>query len=383
MISFSTFLNTIILLGTLQGFIICCLLFYSKKNRLGNRLLAKLIFLMSLASLNLYLNEVGFFNLNGLTSTLNALLPMVVVMPMGPLIYFYIQSSLDPEFKITKNHRLHFLPIIIDLVPSFTVIIFFAGVYQKVIRPYAKPWGIFIDHYNTYADVPRWMSITFYLWLSVRYLLTLKNKNHPGNGQMAVFKWMQQFVYIFLVFQFIWLLYLVPYVIPQYTDFMLDTFKWYPVYIPLAILIYWLGIKGYLISYQQGITKKNSSIPSSLSGTSIDETVSLLKKSMEDDKIYLDPNLNLNLLAIHIGIGQKTISAVLNQHLQKSFNEFINQYRVDAVKTKLQQPETVNLTIAGIASTCGFNSQATFQRTFKELTGMSPSEYRKLAPEIR
>src|SRR5690349_7277462 len=86
MVSFSTFLNTIILLGTLQGFIICCLLFYSKKNRPGNRLLAKLIFLMSLASLNLYLNEVGFFNLNGLTSTLNALLPMVVVMPMGPLV---------------------------------------------------------------------------------------------------------------------------------------------------------------------------------------------------------------------------------------------------------------------------------------------------------
>jgi AraC-like DNA-binding protein len=383
MVSFSVFLNTIILLGTLQGFIICCLLFYSKKNRLANRLLAKLIFLMSLASLNLYLNEIGFFNLNGLTSTLNALLPMIMVMPMGPLIYFYMLSSLDPEFKITKKHRLHFLPIIVDLVPSITVIIFFAGVYMRAIRPVAAPWGRFIDNYNTYADIPRWMSITFYLWLSVRYLVALKSKNQVGNGQLTIFKWMHQFVYIFLAFQLIWLFYLIPYVIPRYTDFMLDTFKWYPVYIPLAILIYWLGIKGYLISPQQGTTKKNGSIPASLSGTSIDETVSLLKKSMEDDKIYLDPNLNLNLLAQHTGVGQKTISTVLNQHLQKSFNEFINQYRVDAVKIKLQQPETVNLTIAGIASECGFNSQATFQRTFKELTGMSPSEYRKLAPEIR
>lgn len=377
MASLAVFLNTIILLGTLQGFIICCLLFYSKKNRQSNRLLAKLIFLMSLASLNLYLNEVGFFTINGLTSTLNALLPMIMVMPMGPLIYFYILSSLEPEFKLTKKHRLHFLPIIIDLVPSITVIIFVAGVYLGVIRPYAKPWGIFIDNYNTYADIPRWVSITFYLWLAVRHLRTLKTNSH------AVFKWMQQFVYIFLAFQFIWLLYLVPYVIPRYTDFMLDTFKWYPVYIPLAVLIYWLGIKGYLISYQQGITKKNGSIPASLSSAAINETVSLLKKSMEEDKIYLDPNLNLNLLALHTGITQKTISAVLNQHLQKSFNEFVNQYRVDAVKTKLLLPETANLTIAGIASACGFNSQATFQRTFKDLTGMSPSEFRKLAPEIR
>ncbi|HEX6427735.1 MAG TPA: helix-turn-helix domain-containing protein [Niastella sp.] len=339
--------------------------------------MAKLIFLMSLASLNLYLNEVGFFTINGLTSTLNALLPMIMVMPMGPLIYFYILSSLEPEFKLSKKHRLHFLPIIIDLVPSITVIVFVAGVYLGVIRPYAKPWGIFIDNYNTYADIPRWMSITFYLWLAVRHLRTLKTNSH------AVFKWMQQFVYIFLAFQFIWLLYLVPYVIPRYTDFMLDTFKWYPVYIPLAVLIYWLGIKGYLISYQQGITKKNGSIPASLSSAAINETVSLLKKSMEEDKIYLDPNLNLNLLALHTGITQKTISAVLNQHLQKSFNEFVNQYRVDAVKTKLLLPETANLTIAGIASACGFNSQATFQRTFKDLTGMSPSEFRKLAPEIR
>ncbi len=86
---------------------------------------------MSLASLNLYLNEIGVTNLNGLTSTLSALIPMVIVMPMGPLVYFYIRSSLDPEFKMTKKHRRHFLPTIIDLVPSLTGIIFFAGVMQE------------------------------------------------------------------------------------------------------------------------------------------------------------------------------------------------------------------------------------------------------------
>ena len=382
MFSFSGFFNSIILLGTLQGFIVCCLLFYSKKNKLPDRLLAKLIFLMSLASLNLYLNEIGVTNLNGLTSTLSALIPMVIVMPMGPLVYFYIRSSLDPEFKMTKKHRRHFLPIIIDLVPSLTVIIFFAGVYAGVIRPNPKPWGIFIDDYNVYADIPRWVSITFYLWLSARYLSDLKRKNNITNGRIASFKWMQQFIRIFLVFQFIWLLYLVPYVIPRYTDLMLDTFKWYPVYIPLAIMIYWLGIKGYLVSHQQNVpAKKNGTSPSSAAGVNIDEIVLLLRKSMEEDKIYLNPNLNLTMLALHTRIAQKTISAVLNQHLQKSFNEFVNYYRVEAFKAKLQQAETNNLTIAGVAMECGFNSQATFQRTFKDLTGMSPSEFRKQVPE--
>jgi len=102
---------------------------------------------------------------------------------------------------------------------------------------------------------------------------------------------------------------------------------------------------------------------------------------MKEDKIYLNPNLNLATLSEKTGIAPKTISAVLNQHLQKSFNEFVNGYRVNEFKEKIVQPEMNNLTIAGIAFECGFNSQATFQRTFKELTGQSPSDFRKTAAE--
>ena len=384
MLSFTGFLNTIILLGTLQGFIICCLLFYSNSDRMANRLLARLIFLMSLASLNLYLNEIGIANLNGLTSTLDALIPMIVVMPMGPLIYFYTQASLDREFKMTKRQRLHFIPVIIDLVPSLTVIIFFVGVFSGLIRPNAAPWGRFIDDYNVYADIPRWFSVTFYLWMSGRYLASVKRRNNLTNGQRIRFRWMQQFFRVFFIFQVIWLLYLVPYVIPRYTNFMLDTFKWYPVYLPMAIMIYWLGIRGYLVSSRVAATaKKNGAGQSVFTSNVVEETVLLLQKAMENDKVYLDPNLNLSLMARHTGIAPKTISWVLNQRLQKSFNEFVNHYRVEAIKTKLQQETANNLTIAGVAMECGFNSQATFQRTFKDLTGMSPSEFRKIVPETR
>jgi AraC-like DNA-binding protein len=82
-------------------------------------------------------------------------------------------------------------------------------------------------------------------------------------------------------------------------------------------------------------------------------------------------------MSVKTGIPQKTISAVLNRHLQKSFNEFVNEYRVNAFKAKVVQPELSHLTIAGIALECGFSSQATFQRTFKEMTGKSPSAFRK------
>lgn len=76
------------------------------------------------------------------------------------------------------------------------------------------------------------------------------------------------------------------------------------------------------------------------------------------DHIYLNPDLNLHALAQHTGIPQKTISAVLNQYIKKSFNEFVNEYRVEAFKQKLQQPAMNSFTIAGIPSECGFNSKA-------------------------
>ncbi|MEP6747480.1 MAG: helix-turn-helix domain-containing protein [Bacteroidota bacterium] len=305
-------------------------------------------------------------------------------MAFGPLIYFYVQSLMKADFKITKKQRRHFYPVLIDLVPSLTVIFFIVGLITKLIKNNPGPWGSFIDDYNVYADIPRWMSVTIYVWLSAKYLAAYKHKNTGFlNGHAVQFAWLQQFIRVFMVFQAIWLAFLIPYVIPKYTNWMLDTFEWYPIYIPMAILIYWLGIKGYIISQQEIYAgKKINSSNAALSPTQVQQIVEALRKSMEDEHIFLNPALNLSLLAESTGFNQKNISTVLNQHLQKSFNEFVNGYRVDAFKEKIRQPEMNNLTIAGVALECGFNSQATFQRTFKDVTGKSPSEYRKTAAEI-
>jgi AraC-like DNA-binding protein len=71
----------------------------------------------------------------------------------------------------------------------------------------------------------------------------------------------------------------------------------------------------------------------------------------------------------------------LNQHLQKSFNEFVNGYRVEAFKQNIRQSRHDNRTILAMAFDAGFNSQATFQRAFRSNTGMSPREYMTLHTE--
>jgi AraC-like DNA-binding protein len=221
-----------------------------------------------------------------------------------------------------------------------------------------------------YADIPRWLSITLYSWVSYRLV--------QQHRQEKNYRWLKQFTIVFLVFQAVWLIYLIPYVIPRYTNRLLNAVDWYPIYLPLVAIIYWLGIKGYIISYETTLSaKKANGINSTLTDSTVHEIIARLTKSMEEEKLYLDPALNLQTLSQHTGLQQKLVSAVLNQHIHKSFNAFINEYRIEAFKQKIRLADMDNLTMAGIAAECGFNSQATFQRAFKEFTGMSPSEFRK------
>lgn len=365
--TFAEFFHILMLLGFLQGAIMSVLLIFSKKRSRPNRFLGILIFLIALACLNLYLFESSWFNNDPLLNLLGNLVPLVIVMPVGPLLYFYIRSSMEPSFRLTKKQRLHFLPVIIDIIPELSTAIFIGGLLAGWLEPNPAPWGRFIDDYNVYADIPRWGSITLYLWLSARYLAAAGTENN------AYRQWLRQFIRLFLVFQVIWFIYLVPYVIPSLTDKVLNTVDWYPVYIPLVILIYCLGLKGYLMAPEATPAGRKTVAPPPVE--LVAEAVPLLRKAMEQDRLYLEPDLNLALLSRHTGLPQKTISLVLNQHLQKSFNEFVNGYRVEAFKQKIDQPEQDNMTILALAFDAGFNSQATFQRAFRSNTGMSPREY--------
>jgi AraC-like DNA-binding protein len=372
----SAFFNILILLGALQGFIVSGMLFFAKQNKRPNRLLSGLILVIALACFNLYGTYANYWFGLDILRFIFAIVPLIIIMPLGPFIYFYIQFSLDPNFKIAKKQRRHFYLVLLDLIPLFTAIIFFIGIVTKLVKNNPGPWRGFIDGYQVYADIPRWLSVSIYVWFSHKYLLAYKASHPAGlNGQAVNFKWLKQLLTAFIVFQSLWLLYLIPYVIPKYSNRLLGMFDWYPIYIPMVFLIYWLGIKGYIV--QASLKKKPVSSSAAFSEEIIQQTSEALINAMEADKLFLNPELNLSIVSQQITIPQKTISAVLNQHMQKSFNEFINGYRVQAFKEKISRPDMEQLTIAGVAAGCGFNSQATFQRTFKEIEGMSPSAYLK------
>ena len=101
-----------------------------------------------------------------------------------------------------------------------------------------------------------------------------------------------------------------------------------------------------------------------------------LKKAVKDNGYYEDPDLSLVSLAESLGLTTHELSRIINKALKKSFSDFINEFRVAAVVRKMKDPANAGLTLFGIALDAGFNSKASFNRIFKQMTGKSPKEYK-------
>lgn len=98
--------------------------------------------------------------------------------------------------------------------------------------------------------------------------------------------------------------------------------------------------------------------------------------TMKTEKLYLDPDLDLQSLSDRTGINRNDISQILNVHAGKSFSDFLGEFRINEVVRLFEDPGSSRLTILDIAFASGFNSKATFNLVFKKMKGMSPSEYR-------
>ena len=107
------------------------------------------------------------------------------------------------------------------------------------------------------------------------------------------------------------------------------------------------------------------------------EYSSQLMAHISENKPYLNPDLSLRDLAKQIDMHPNHLSWLLNNSIGLNFNEFINQYRIEAFKSKAKAQENKNLTIEGLAYESGFNSKTAFHTFFKRETGMTPRQFLK------
>ncbi|KAA1247304.1 helix-turn-helix domain-containing protein [Aquimarina sp. RZ0] len=97
---------------------------------------------------------------------------------------------------------------------------------------------------------------------------------------------------------------------------------------------------------------------------------------MKEAKIYRDSNVGLDSIAKMLNISSNYLSQLVNKLSNSNFSEYVNGYRIEDAKSKLEDPKFINYTIVDIALESGFNSRSTFYSAFKKHTGISPKEYR-------
>jgi PAS domain S-box-containing protein len=114
---------------------------------------------------------------------------------------------------------------------------------------------------------------------------------------------------------------------------------------------------------------------SSLKGVSELELFERIKKRLEEEELYLDPNLSLGRLANIMDTNTKYLSQVINHCSGKNYQQFINSYRIEAVKEKLLSKEYENLTYFGIAQQCGFKNKSTFYKVFRDFIRATPKDF--------
>ena len=136
------------------------------------------------------------------------------------------------------------------------------------------------------------------------------------------------------------------------------------------------GIIG-LILIKKSKAKRNKIQRKDLLGREqAEELEKKLSYLLEIKKIYRDEKLTLLSLSDKLKITPHQLSWVINQRMKKSFPSLINLYRVEEVKNRLATSSQNETTILQSAFEAGFSTKTSFNKAFKKITGLTPSQYR-------
>ena len=105
--------------------------------------------------------------------------------------------------------------------------------------------------------------------------------------------------------------------------------------------------------------------------------IKILDREMSKNKLYMNQSLKIADLAAVANTSSHALSYVFNQFLQKSYYDYINEYRVEEFKSAIQKEKYSKYTLEALSEHCGFSSRASFFRSFKKVTGITPNEYIK------
>lgn len=106
-----------------------------------------------------------------------------------------------------------------------------------------------------------------------------------------------------------------------------------------------------------------------------EEIIERLQNLMENEMPFKNPNLSISTLSTYFDVNYTYISKIIRHLGYSNFNHFLNRYRINHVKMLMRESDLHKVTLMFIYTEAGFSNQATFNRVFKQMEGVTPSEY--------
>lgn len=283
-----------------------------------------------------------------------------LVFLIAPLVYFYILSLLDNKFSHKIEDGYHLLPCILSMI--YIMMLSFTGT-KLGKHPGIIPLGIIYLAQNI-----------FYVVIIHRVLgkYGLNLKSFFTYIQDLRLSWAR---YIMIVYVAFWFIYFYIFFLGN----MLHLINWCPYYVSLFSLCSFILLNAivYTAMKKLDIFKNPRKYQKSKLKSSVKkESLKKLEKIMEQEKLYLDPSLNLIKLAKKVAVAPCHLSQIINESFNKSFNSFVNDYRIQESAQYLVNESSEKMNILEIAYATGFNSKSSFNNAFKKYMGLTPKEYR-------
>ncbi|WP_271768486.1 helix-turn-helix domain-containing protein [Aquimarina algiphila] len=158
---------------------------------------------------------------------------------------------------------------------------------------------------------------------------------------------------------------------------LLSFLSWWVLYygvFRLQLVVQKDEIHQYLVSKKTNSTKTKKKI----NEIKVSKIISQLYEMMDEEELYKNPLLSRSDLSNRLETSERYLSQIINQELNKSVIQFVNEYRIEASKNLLQNPVFNKYSVEAIGMEAGFKSKSVFYSTFKTSEGVSPGAYRKL-----
>jgi AraC-like DNA-binding protein len=362
------------LLGAGYALFFCVLIFSKRNKTMADKILGIWLIILAaqliipflyLTDLNIYYKYAGI---------------EIVFFVFHPVfLYFYIKLMIG-KIPTVKNITYSVILIAISEISGLSFFLYpsdqrFDFIKGKILLPSVfYPFLVFIIAYFYY-----------YAAISYKELRVYKNTvlqvySYRENVDLL---WLRRLVFLFsliIIIEF-------PVSMVSYFYFRSIVFADYFFFLTLVIFIFFLGFWGYqqgeIFSLNGGVISTNEKTNDKVPAIST-ETLRLfkqkaaeLKQIMVTSKPFLNPKLTIHDLAQNVQIPPHQLSKIIYQEFHCNFFEFVNSYRIQEFKQKAFSSEFRNLTILAIALECGFNSKSSFNRIFKESTGITPGDFLK------